>query len=91
MNTSQVSDALVIGYDNKPPVLFKVKYELWVNQFKLFIMRKDNGHLIWKPIKEGPTLVPTVTINGKLVKSLLLDLLMKRDVSILQTLKPNTA
>ena len=45
MNTSQGRDALVIGSDNKPPVLFKDEYEIWVNRFKLFIMRKENGHL----------------------------------------------
>ena len=65
MNTSQGRDALVNGSDQKPPVLFKDEYELWVNRFKLFIMRKENGHLIWKSIEEGPTPVPTVTINGK--------------------------
>ena len=64
MNTSQRIDALVIGSDNKPPVLFKYEYELWVNRFKLFIMWKENGHLIWKSIEEGPTPIPTVMING---------------------------
>ena len=65
MNTSQERDPLVIGSDNKPPVLFKDEYELWVNRFKLFLMRKENGHLIWKSNKEGPTPIPTVTITGK--------------------------
>ena len=65
MNTSQGRDALVIGSDNKPPVLFKDEYELWVNRFKLFIMRKENGHLIWKSIEEGPTPIPIVMVNGK--------------------------
>ena len=65
MNTSQGRYALVIGSDNKPPVLFKEEYELWVNRFKLFIMKKENGHLIWKSIEEGPTPIPTMTINEK--------------------------
>jgi hypothetical protein len=65
MNTSQGRDALVIGSDNKPPDLFKDEYELWVNRFKLFIMRKENGHLIWKSIEEGPTPIPIVMVNGK--------------------------
>ena len=65
MNTSQGRDALVTGSDNKPPVLFKDEYQLWVNRFKLFIMRKDNWYLIWKSIEEGPTPIPTLTVNGK--------------------------
>ena len=63
MNTSQGRDALVIGSDNKPLVLFKDEYELQVNRFKLFIMRKEYGHLIWKSIEEGPTPIPTVVVN----------------------------
>ena len=65
MNTSQERDALVIGSDNKPPMLFKDEYELQVNRFKLFTMRKENGHLIWKSIEEGSTPIPTVVVNGK--------------------------
>jgi len=65
MNTSQGRDALVIGSDNKPPVLFKDEYELWVNHFKLFILCKENGHLIWKSIEEGLTPIPTMVVNGR--------------------------
>ena len=68
MNTSQGRDALVIGSDKKPPVLCKDEYQLWVNRFKLFIMLKENGHLIWKSIEEGPTHIRTVVIDGKVVK-----------------------
>ena len=28
-------------------------------------MRKENGHLIWKSIEEGPTPVPTVVVNDR--------------------------
>ena len=67
MNISQGRDALVIGSDQKPPVLFRDEYEIWVNRFKLFIVRKEKGHLIWKSIEEGPSPFPTVTIDGKTV------------------------
>ena len=65
MNTSQGRDAFVIRSDNKPPILFKDEYELWVNRFKLFIMQKENGHLIWKSIEEGPTPILIVVVNGR--------------------------
>jgi len=70
MNTTQGRDALVIGFDQKPPVLFRDEYELLVNRFKLFIMRKENGHLIWKSIEKGPTPLPTMAVDGKIVKKL---------------------
>ena len=28
-------------------------------------MRKENGHLIWKSIEEGPTPIPTMVVNGR--------------------------
>jgi len=65
MNTSQGRDALVIGSDNKPPVLFKDEYELWVNRFICLSCGKKKGHFIWKSIEEGPTPIPTVMINGR--------------------------
>ena len=67
MNISQRRDTLVIGSDQKPPVLFKDEYEMWVNRFKLFIRRKENGHLIWKSIVEGPAPTPVMTVDGKIV------------------------
>ena len=58
----------MIGSDKKPPVLVKDEYDLWVNRFKLFIMRKENGHLIWKSIEKGLAPIPTVLIDGKIGK-----------------------
>jgi len=31
-------------------------------------MQKENGHLIWKSIEEGPTPLPTIVVDGKTIK-----------------------
>ncbi|KAI3747153.1 hypothetical protein L6452_09600 [Arctium lappa] len=47
-------DALSIGIDVKPPVLFKGEYEQWKDIFLDFIDRHSNGENILLSITEGP-------------------------------------
>ncbi|KAI3735632.1 hypothetical protein L6452_15139 [Arctium lappa] len=47
-------DALSIGTDVKPPVLFKGEYEQWKDRFLDFIDRHSNGENILLSITEGP-------------------------------------
>ncbi|KAI3769206.1 hypothetical protein L6452_00306 [Arctium lappa] len=47
-------DALSIGTDVKPPVLFKGEYEQWKDRFLDFIDRHSNGENIFLSITEGP-------------------------------------
>ncbi|KAI3735635.1 hypothetical protein L6452_15142 [Arctium lappa] len=47
-------DALSIGTDVKPPVLFKGEYEQWKDRFLDFIDRYSNGENILLSITEGP-------------------------------------
>ncbi|KAI3692291.1 hypothetical protein L6452_32105 [Arctium lappa] len=47
-------DALSIGTDVKPPVLFKGDYEQWKDRFLDFVDRHSNGDNILLSIKEGP-------------------------------------
>ena len=64
MNPPQSKEGLSIGPNQKPPVLFEDEYELWVNRFKLFIQRKEYGHLILRSIEEGRGFL-TIVVNGK--------------------------
>ncbi|KAI3718947.1 hypothetical protein L6452_19832 [Arctium lappa] len=47
-------DALSIGTDVKPPVLFKGEYEQWKDRFLDFVDRHTNGENILLSITEGP-------------------------------------
>ncbi|KAI3669127.1 hypothetical protein L6452_40351 [Arctium lappa] len=55
-------DALSIGTDVKPPVLFKGEYERWKDKFLDFVDRHANGENILLSITEGPMIPPTVQI-----------------------------
>ncbi|KAI3758991.1 hypothetical protein L6452_06564 [Arctium lappa] len=60
-------EALVIGTDVKPPILFKGEYEQWKDRFLDFIDRHDLGDYIRKSLKEGIMTPPTkvLTVAGK--------------------------
>ncbi|KAI3692375.1 hypothetical protein L6452_32189 [Arctium lappa] len=55
-------DALSIGNDVKPPVLFKEEYEQWKDRFLDFVDRHANGENILLSITEGPMIPSTVQI-----------------------------
>ncbi|KAI3707110.1 hypothetical protein L6452_25335 [Arctium lappa] len=60
-------EALAIGTDVKPPVLFKGEYEQWKDRFLDFIDRHDLGDEIRKSLKEGIMTPPTkvLTVAGE--------------------------
>ncbi|KAI3681018.1 hypothetical protein L6452_35799 [Arctium lappa] len=55
-------DALSIGTDVKPPVLFKGEYEQWNDRFFEFVDRHANGENILLSITEVTMIPPTVEI-----------------------------
>ncbi|KAI3770581.1 hypothetical protein L6452_01719 [Arctium lappa] len=54
-------EALAIGTDVKPPVLFKGEYEQWKDIFMDFIERHELGGLIKKSFEEGIMPIPMKT------------------------------
>ncbi|KAJ9546820.1 hypothetical protein OSB04_019363 [Centaurea solstitialis] len=46
-------EALAIGSDTKPPVLFRGDYNMWLDRFLDFIDRQDLGEYIRLSLKEG--------------------------------------
>ncbi|KAJ9543687.1 hypothetical protein OSB04_023394 [Centaurea solstitialis] len=47
-------EALAIGSDTMPPVLFRGDYNMWRDRFLDFIYRQDLGEYIRLSLKEGP-------------------------------------
>ncbi|KAJ9561790.1 hypothetical protein OSB04_006950 [Centaurea solstitialis] len=47
-------EALAIGSDTKPPVLFRGDYNMWRDRFLDFIDKQDFGEYIRLSLKEGP-------------------------------------
>ncbi|KAJ9541501.1 hypothetical protein OSB04_028007 [Centaurea solstitialis] len=52
--SKQLIEALAIGSDTKPPVLFRGDYNMWRDRFLDFIDRQDLGEYIRLSLKEGP-------------------------------------
>ncbi|KAI3758275.1 hypothetical protein L6452_05833 [Arctium lappa] len=46
-------EALAIGTNTKPPVLFRGEYEQWKDRFLYFIERQDLGNFIIQSLEEG--------------------------------------
>ncbi|KAI3669239.1 hypothetical protein L6452_40466 [Arctium lappa] len=60
-------EALAIGTDTKPPILFRGEYEQWKDRFMDFIERHDLGEFIRKSLEEGvmPHVMKTRTVDTK--------------------------
>lgn len=59
MNSSK--EALSIGTDSKPPILYREEYEQWRLRFLIFIKRQINGKEMIDSIENGP-MEPVYTI-----------------------------
>ncbi|GKF52483.1 hypothetical protein Tco_0159393 [Tanacetum coccineum] len=51
------------GTDNRPPMLEESDYESWKIRIERYIRGKPLGKLIWKSIKNGPSLHPMITVT----------------------------
>ena len=50
-------EAMAIGSDTKPPVLFRGDYTQWRDRFLDFIDRQDLGEYITQSLSEGPKVI----------------------------------
>lgn len=46
-------EALALGSDTRPPVLFRGSYNLWKKRFMDYVERQTNGHLLRELIEKG--------------------------------------
>nr|GEW33577.1 retrovirus-related Pol polyprotein from transposon TNT 1-94 [Tanacetum cinerariifolium] len=51
---------IVVGADNRPPMLDKQMYELWKSRMELYIQGKEHEWIILNSVKNGPLIWPTV-------------------------------
>ncbi|GJW18737.1 hypothetical protein Tco_0026173 [Tanacetum coccineum] len=65
---------IVVGAENRPPMLDKPQYESWKSHMELYIQGKDHGRIIRNSVKNGPLIWPTVeqeddTVRLKIMKN----------------------
>nr|GFB22683.1 hypothetical protein [Tanacetum cinerariifolium] len=59
---------IVVGADNRPPMLDKPHYESWKICMELYIQGKDNGRIILNSIENNPLVWPTVALENDIVR-----------------------
>nr|GEX91714.1 hypothetical protein [Tanacetum cinerariifolium] len=56
--------AILLGADNRPPMLKKDMYDSWKSIMVLYMINRQHGRMILEFVENGPLLWPTVEENG---------------------------
>ncbi|GKB38816.1 hypothetical protein Tco_0883758 [Tanacetum coccineum] len=57
---------IVVGAENRPPMLDKSMYKSWQSRMLLYIKGKKNGRMMLESIKNGPLVCYTIEENGQI-------------------------
>nr|GFB88841.1 hypothetical protein [Tanacetum cinerariifolium] len=61
--TSLADKAILLGANNRPPMLEKDMYDSWKSRMELYMLNIQHGPMILKSVENGPLLWPTVEEN----------------------------
>nr|GEZ83715.1 hypothetical protein [Tanacetum cinerariifolium] len=56
--------AILLGTDNRPPMLEKDMYDSWKSRMELYMMNRQHGRMILESVDNGPLIWPTFEDNG---------------------------
>ncbi|GJU94749.1 retrovirus-related pol polyprotein from transposon TNT 1-94 [Tanacetum coccineum] len=56
--------AILLGADNRPPMLEKDMYDSWKSRMELYMMNRQHGRMILESVENGPLLWPSIEENG---------------------------
>ncbi|GKA79767.1 hypothetical protein Tco_0786363, partial [Tanacetum coccineum] len=56
--------SILLGADNRPPMLEKDMYDSWKSRMELYMMNRQHGRMILESIENGPLIWPTIEENG---------------------------
>ncbi|GJX98017.1 retrovirus-related pol polyprotein from transposon TNT 1-94 [Tanacetum coccineum] len=62
--TTLADKAILLGADNRPPMLEKDMYDSWKRRMELYIMNRQHGGMILESVENGPLIWPTIKENG---------------------------
>ncbi|GJZ50840.1 hypothetical protein Tco_0605355 [Tanacetum coccineum] len=51
---------IIVGVDNRPPMLEKSLYDSWKSRMELYIENRENGRMILNSLQNGPLDWPTI-------------------------------
>nr|GFA36651.1 hypothetical protein [Tanacetum cinerariifolium] len=64
MSLSLVENVIVVGADNRPPMLDKTNYSSWASCMLLYIKGKEHGKLLFDLVLNGPFQCGTMVEPG---------------------------
>nr|GEV06234.1 hypothetical protein [Tanacetum cinerariifolium] len=62
--TSLADKAILLGANNRPPMLKKDMYDSWKSRMELYMLNRQHGRMILKSVEQGPLFWPTVEEDG---------------------------
>nr|GEZ92555.1 hypothetical protein [Tanacetum cinerariifolium] len=62
--TTLADKAILLGADNRLPMLEKDMYDSWKSQMDLYMMNRKQGRMILESVENGPLLWPSIEENG---------------------------
>ncbi|GJS26266.1 hypothetical protein Tco_0486886 [Tanacetum coccineum] len=62
--TTLADKAILLGADNRPPMLEKDMYDFWKSIMELYMMNRQHGRMILESVENGPLIWPTIKENG---------------------------
>ncbi|GKB08582.1 hypothetical protein Tco_0836894, partial [Tanacetum coccineum] len=62
--TSLADKSLLLGGDNKPPMLEKHLYDSWKRRMELYMMNRPHGRMIIASVEKGQLVWPSITVDG---------------------------
>ncbi|GJY77440.1 hypothetical protein Tco_0482556 [Tanacetum coccineum] len=61
--TTLANKAILLGADNRPPMLEKDMYDSWKSIMELYMMNSQHGRMILESVKNGPLIWPLIEEN----------------------------
>ncbi|GKB17716.1 hypothetical protein Tco_0851639 [Tanacetum coccineum] len=61
--TTLVDKAILLGADNRPPMLEKDMYGSWKSIMELYMMNRQHGRMILESVENGPLIWPTIEVE----------------------------
>nr|GEV97096.1 hypothetical protein [Tanacetum cinerariifolium] len=61
--TTLADKAILLGVDNRPPMLEKEMYDSWKSRMELYMMNRQHRRMILESIENGPLLWPSIEEN----------------------------
>ncbi|GJW00477.1 hypothetical protein Tco_1555728 [Tanacetum coccineum] len=58
--TTLLEFMIIVGADNRPPMLEKSMYDSWKSRMELYTENQENGRMILNTVQNGPLVWPTV-------------------------------